>query len=384
MAKRLLLIDDEKFFLRSLKEGLVSLSDVFETDTCYSVNEAIKMVVTHSYDLIITDIRMPGKSGIDLLIHLRDMHYRGTVMVMSAFNTSEAAEKIKAFGVANLISKPFKLEWFKNMLLEHFKSKESSAAVTFETIDLVTVMQIVHLEKKTSALEVNAQGVRGMIYFMDGEIIHAEYNELIGEPAIMKMITLSDGSISVKNAQGRVKRTMTIPFVEYMMNIMKTIDELQRDRNAALAKQNESTEPSAQEPVNTGYEHKQNNIKENNMGLGEILNELKEIKGYLGAGVFTPQGEMLEGTAEISGIHFEMAGSLIHDTLLDAKKTAKEIGFGNLELLQFYTEMGIIFAVCYNDGKLHFHTILVIKTDGNIAMARLKLKKVVDALIPQF
>ncbi len=116
------------------------------------------------------------------------------------------------------------------------------------------------------------------------------------------------------------------------------------------------------------------------MPILKIINSLKDVKGYLGAGVFTPQGEMLEGVADISGIHFEEAGALIHDTLKDAREMTTQVGFGNLDMIQLYTEMGIIFAVCYNDGKLHFHTILVIKNDGNVAMAKLKLKKTVEAL----
>lgn len=116
------------------------------------------------------------------------------------------------------------------------------------------------------------------------------------------------------------------------------------------------------------------------MPIAKVLNFLKDVNGYLGSGVFTPQGEMLEGTADISGIHFEEAGSLIHDTLKNAKETAKQVGFGGLEMIQLYTQMGIILAVCHADEKLHFHTILIIKPDGNVAMAKLKLKKAVEAL----
>ncbi len=388
MPKRLLLVDDEEFFLRSLKDGLASLSDIVETDICYSVNEAIKFVVTQHYDLVITDIRMPGKSGIDLLIYLREMRFKGKVMVMSAHNTDETSKQIKSCGVVDMISKPFKLEWFKNMLLEHFEKQDSMGTVIFETIDLVTVMQVIHLEKKTSALEVDTQGSKGMIYFYEGEIIHAEYDGLAGESAIIKMIALGNGSISVKNVQGRIRRTMEIPFVEYMMNIMKTIDEIRRDQDRVLNSQieYESQEFTSTETVSQENKNKQMNYetKETKVALSEILKELSDVKGYLGAGVFTPQGELLEGTADISGIHFEQAGSLIHDALTDAKKMTREIGFGNLEMLQFYSEMGIIFAICHNDGAMHFHTILVIKTDGNIAMAKLKLKKVVDALKAEF
>lgn len=120
------------------------------------------------------------------------------------------------------------------------------------------------------------------------------------------------------------------------------------------------------------------------MTFAKVLDYLKDVNGYLGAGVFTPQGEMLEGVADISGIHFEEAGALIHDTLKDAKDMAKQVGFGKLEMIQLYTEMGIILAQCYNDEKVHFHTILVIKTDGNVAMAKIKLKKAVEALKQAF
>lgn len=405
MPKRLLLVDDEEFFLRSLKDGLASLSNIFETDICYSVNEAIKHVVTKSYDLLITDIRMPGKTGIDLLIYLREMRFKGKVMVMSAYNTNETSKQIKSCGVVDLISKPFKLEWFKNMLLERFQTPEAPGTITFETIDLITVMQIIHMEKKTSALEVDNQGIKGMIYFYDGEIIHAEYNDLEGERAILKMISLGGANISVKSVQGKIRRTMEVPFVEYMMNIMKTIDEIRRDQKdgrIAPTLENENIKENITENEeeihlleqafphealeSNKYEHQviTHKQKENTVAVNEILKELTDVKGYLGAGVFTPQGELLEGTSEISGIHFEQAGSLIHDALSDAKRMTREIGFGNLDMLQFYSEMGIIFAVCFEEGGMHFHTILVIKTDGNIAMAKLKLKKVVDLLKLEF
>jgi hypothetical protein len=120
------------------------------------------------------------------------------------------------------------------------------------------------------------------------------------------------------------------------------------------------------------------------MAIKDHLKLFGDVGGYLGSGVFTPQGEMLEGTTEISGIHFETAGSMIHDMLLNAKKVSETSGFGNCDMLQLDTEMGIILAKCFNDGKIHFHTVLVIKKDGNVAMAKMILKKVVELLKPEF
>lgn len=368
MPKKILLVDDEELFLNSLKEGLSSLADIFETDICFSVNQAIKHLATQNYDLVVTDLRMPDKSGIELLIYLRDIHFTGKVMVMSAYSTDESSQEIKSLGVVGIISKPFKLEWFKEMLLNQFK-KEKERTVTFESIDLVTVMQIINMEQKTSALQIDIDDKKGTIYFVQGEIIHAEYDALEDEEAVSKLITLEEGIISVKNIKGKVKRTMEIPFVQYLMNMMKIIDERRRDREAASGNPKKELKKS-----------KKGKNKEDSMAIEEILKTLTEVKGYLGAGVFTPQGEILGGSTEISGIHFEEAGSVIHDTLSNSKTMAKNVGFGILDMIQLYSEIGIIFAKCYNDGKLHFHTILVIKTDGNVAMAKLKLNKTVDAL----
>lgn len=393
MPKQLLLVDDEEFFLESLKDGLEPLSGIFETDICHSVNEAIKKVVTKKYDAVITDIRMPGKSGIELLIYLRDIKFKGRVMVMSAYNTLETKKQIKSLGAVDVISKPFKLEWFKNMLLEKF-NQQSEQTVTFESIDLITVMQIINMEKKTSALEVDVNGRKGSIYFVDGEIVHADFANLEGEKAIIKMITLAPGNIAVKKVQERVSRTIQVPFVQYIVDIMRNIDEIRRDKGLKPGQPLDiptMDNPSGLETGNVNQDKNQsqnqtrlNTKEELQMAINEILKQLTEVKGYLGAGVFTPQGELLEGTTEISGIHFEQAGSLIHDALSDSKRMCGEIGFGNLDMLQLYTEMGIIFASCYDDGNMHFHTILVIKTDGNIAMAKLKLKKVVEALTAVF
>lgn len=120
------------------------------------------------------------------------------------------------------------------------------------------------------------------------------------------------------------------------------------------------------------------------MAIKEKMNVLTDVNGYLGAGVFTPQGEMLEGVTDVSGIHFETAGSQVHDTLLNAKKMSAEAGFGDSDMIQIDTEMGIVFCKCFNDGKVHFHTVLVIKNDGNIAMAKMKMKKFIEDVVSEF
>jgi len=374
MPKRILLVDDEKLFLKSLKEGLATLSKVFTTDICYSVNEAIKQVAINDYDLVITDIRMPEKSGIELLIYLKEARFPGKIIVMSAYNNPENTETIRSLGVVDVITKPFKLEWFKNLLIEHFQD-EGAGTVVFETIDLVTVMQVINLERKTSALQIDVDGKKGMIYFVDGEVVHAIYNDLEGEEAILKLIALSNDStsISVKKIRNKVPRTIQLPFVKQMMSIMQTIDELRRDE--------EILQPKGQ-VIETQVVEKQENRDLITAELGKLLS----LNGCAGAGIFSPEGEMLMGTPEFKVIPFDRSGGNIQDMLSDARSLSARVGYGQVQMVEVHTEAGIILVTCSSrdDHRKYFYTVLALNTESSLALARIKLKKVADALLNIF
>lgn len=367
MRKKALIVDDEKLFLTSLKEGLKPIADDISVDISFSVAEAIKKTVSTNYDLVITDIRMPDKSGIDLLLFLKNSGYSGKLMVMTAYNDSKTFDVIKSMGIVDIIYKPFKLNWFKDMLIDFHNSNKP---VVFESIDLMTVLQIINLEKKTAEITVRSAKTSGSVFFVNGDIYHAVCGSFKGEKAIMKLISLKNSEISVMKGNESITRTINIPFVEQMMQIMKLIDELRNKKKQA--------KKSKPKKVN-------NYNKENKMAIKETLSTLKDVSGYLGAGVFTPQGELLEGEADASGVHFETSGSMIHDTLLNAQKMSDAAGFGKADMIQVDTEAGLLFCKCFNDNaSKHFHTILVLKKDGNVAMAKMKLNKAVSNLVAEF
>jgi CheY-like chemotaxis protein/roadblock/LC7 domain-containing protein len=367
MTKRLLLVDDEESFLQSLKEGLDPLADVFETYICYSVNEAIKNILSREYDMIVTDLRMPQKSGIDLLIFLKQIKYTGKLMVMSAYNTVDNIKRIRSFGNIDIFSKPFNVEWFRKKLIDFFSKEEE---VSFESIDLVTVMQVINLEKSTSAVQVEIAGESGFIYFEAGEIISASFRGMRDEDAIRELLSFEKTQISIKKVKDKVKKTIRKPFVELLMELTAKIDESRKEEEESFV--------IAEKPVKETKETKYKTA------IKEKLAILKEVSGYLAAGVFTPQGELLEGDIEFSGVDFKEAGSMVNDTMLNARIMSLEAGFGEANMIQIDTYVGYVFCKCYNDGKRHFHTVMIVKNDGNVAMAKVKLMKTIEALVSEF
>ena len=268
MSKRLLLVDDEQFFLENLKEGLTEYSEIFETDICFSVDEAIHLFNSNKYDLIISDIRMPVKSGLEFFEYLRKEKYTGGFIAMTAFGNEELISKIRGLGGLDVILKPFDLKWFTDKVLDFFSEKETGVYGTIHSIDLTSLLQMINLEKKTITVVIESEDENGFLYFKKGEIVHAECGVLIGEDAAFHLIGMNKGHFSlVKPAKG-IPETIDTPFLVLVMNVMKAVDE------------NEVWDDDTEEY----YEKSQKNVqnKEENMDIKKLNEAVEYLKNQLG------------------------------------------------------------------------------------------------------
>lgn len=104
MAERLLIVEDEDTLCESLKRVLTR--EGYTVDGADSAESAFALLETRSYDLIITDIILPGISGIELLTKYRKKNPAQKVMVITAYaSLTTAVEAIKA-GACDFIIKP--------------------------------------------------------------------------------------------------------------------------------------------------------------------------------------------------------------------------------------------------------------------------------------
>jgi CheY-like chemotaxis protein len=196
MVKKLLLVDYENSFLEGLKEGLSDHEDIFTTDICSSVDEAIHLCNRNHYDLIISDIRMPGMSGLDFFVYLREQNYIGGFIAMTAYGSDQVLNKIEKLGELDVILKPFNFAWFKDKILEFF-SEDEGVSGTFDPIALTSLIQMLNVGKKSLIVKIESNMGEGFLYFNNGEIVHAEYNELVGEEAAFRLLKMKKGRFSL-------------------------------------------------------------------------------------------------------------------------------------------------------------------------------------------
>lgn len=111
MMPKVLIVDDEAA-IRRLVERTLSRRDY----ACQAVDSAAAARVhlaANSVDLVISDIRMPGESGLDLVAHVARDYPRAAIMMLTGMDDDEVLETVMAHGVDGYITKPFE----KNQLL---------------------------------------------------------------------------------------------------------------------------------------------------------------------------------------------------------------------------------------------------------------------------
>jgi DNA-binding NtrC family response regulator len=104
MAERLLIVEDEDTLCKSLQR--VFSKEGYEVDIADSAESAFKLLERNSYDLIITDIILPGISGIELMTKYRETNPTQKVIIITAYaSLTTAVEALKA-GASDFIIKP--------------------------------------------------------------------------------------------------------------------------------------------------------------------------------------------------------------------------------------------------------------------------------------
>ena len=101
-------VDDDESIRWVLERGLSE--NGIEVETFDSANKVIKKLETENPSLILTDIKMPGKSGIDLLDEIKELRPEIPIIIMTAHSDLESAVESYEHGAWEYLPKPFDIE----------------------------------------------------------------------------------------------------------------------------------------------------------------------------------------------------------------------------------------------------------------------------------
>ena len=121
--RRILIVDDEITVCKSIRQAI--LSEEYEVDMALSGEEALKKDAEKTYDLVVTDLMMPGISGLDLLRSLREARPHANVIMITGYPTIKTAVESVKMGAFDYLPKPFTPADLRGLVARAFKKAES-------------------------------------------------------------------------------------------------------------------------------------------------------------------------------------------------------------------------------------------------------------------
>ncbi|NOZ08811.1 MAG: response regulator [FCB group bacterium] len=123
-AIRILIVDDEAELCDLLIRGLVHLSKEYQISSVNSGEEALAYLEAHEIDILVTDIRMPGIDGIDLLRRVQELQPSVATIIITGHGDLDNAIEALRLGATNFIRKPISHEILHLSILKAYEKKE--------------------------------------------------------------------------------------------------------------------------------------------------------------------------------------------------------------------------------------------------------------------
>jgi DNA-binding response OmpR family regulator/predicted regulator of Ras-like GTPase activity (Roadblock/LC7/MglB family) len=411
-ARSVLIVDDEEPFLRTVADGFRTNPWRIDLLTARNGREALLVLGSRHIDLVLTDLKMPEVDGFELIAAMTRAFPDTPILVMTAFGTPEIEKRLRGHGLSQYLEKPLAFKVLADRVLSTLATSASGA---LKGITLASFLQIIQLDRKTCALRILSRERAGILRFEKGELLDAATGTLTGDDAALEIVCWDDTQIEIHPHRHVAQRTVHQSLTEVLMEGIRRKDERGRDGALSVAPpaaggagaaspgypsfaDSIAPGPPARAPIHepvppTASRSAVTASKENeNMSAKDKLQELTNLDGFQGAAVFTPTGEEL---VVIGGsvTNMKEVGVLANNVLMNAQKASLEMGAGRGQVVHVEGEKAQILVRCTNEGtdplksqpgRAHIHTVLVLKPDASLGMAKLKLGQVVDKMTEDF
>jgi len=105
--KRVLIVDDESTLVFFLQQGIQEAKIPCQVEIASSGEDALTKLGYQEFDLVVTDLKMPGISGFTLIETARSLHPQIKTVVMTAFGSREVENEVQNLAVNGYLTKPF-------------------------------------------------------------------------------------------------------------------------------------------------------------------------------------------------------------------------------------------------------------------------------------
>jgi len=197
----------------------------FDSTGTSSGTDALNIYKKNSPDFVVADLVLAEMDGMQLLDELREYDPKAKVILTTSGADKDTVARAFRLGALDILEKPLDSEILFSKIRDFLAREDRALEGNLQMMSLASIIQINCEERNQAQLTINHLGKAGIIFFKEGEIIHAETEGLVGEDAIYSLLTWEDGSFQVKIGAEPRSRTIDRPWSGLLLEGMRRIDE---------------------------------------------------------------------------------------------------------------------------------------------------------------
>ena len=234
---KVLVVDDDPTMIGLLENGLAADHGLYEVLSAGNAQEAMDILERIHVSLVISDIKMPMMSGLDLLAKIRERYPHTHVILMAADASVAMRTQAEKSGCLHFFQKPINIKELRDLIARDLSSPaegNEGFAGTLSNIQLPDLIQMCCSSTISTAIRVHKGSRVGTIYIEEGEIIHSECQDVEGVEAFYLIFTWRSGSFETLGDLPVKKVTIDKNWQYLLMEGHRRIDEADDDQDEEI------------------------------------------------------------------------------------------------------------------------------------------------------
>jgi ActR/RegA family two-component response regulator len=215
-----LIVDDDTRLGKALTRALNAHG--FQSESVGGYQEALTALGRRHFDVLITDLRMGDKDGIDLIQASRETASATRSILMSGYATAKESQRALDLGAIRVLCKPFETRDVIEAIERAVDSSTGYVGVV-HGLSLIDMLQMFHQGRRSLTLEVLGK-THSTICMKGGEIVDARRGADSGEAALKAILEESAGSVKTRSLQHFIP-SIDREFQVLLLDLLLELDE---------------------------------------------------------------------------------------------------------------------------------------------------------------
>jgi CheY-like chemotaxis protein len=216
-----LVVEDDATFRSTLARDLGSRGH--SVTVASGVDDAVAELASGRFEVLLTDLRLGGRDGIDLLKRARTVAPATRSILMSGFASARDYQRAIELGAVRVLCKPFSSAEL-NQAIEHARDCSQGYSGNIHGLSLIDVLQLYQFGRRSIAIRM-VGGAGGEILLREGAFVHAERGELTGERALIALLATPSGVLRSETLPPSYTTTIERPAQAVLLDCLRQLDE---------------------------------------------------------------------------------------------------------------------------------------------------------------